>query len=100
MHTHVTADIVAEVFQWSRDDAEATLPTTMTQLYTEFTCKLLTQHLKKDGSIKSVKVKTLEDIPAGVRGKLLEMCRLAWGGIVKQQLTFSGEIVLWDWCME
>ena len=37
MHTHVTADIIVEIFQWSRD-REATLPTTMTQLYTAFTC--------------------------------------------------------------
>ena len=33
MHTPVTADIVAEVFQWSRDTDH-----TMTQPYTAFTC--------------------------------------------------------------
>ena len=94
MHTPVTADIVAEVFQWSRD-TESTLPTTMTQLYTAFTCKLLMQHLssrKEEGS-KSGKIRSLEEVPADMKGRLLEMCRLAWEGIVEQQLTFSSDVV-------
>ena len=94
MHTPVTADIVAEVFQWSRD-AESTPPTTMTQLYTAFTCKLLLQHLsshKEEGS-KSEKITSLEEIPADMKGRLLEMCRLAWEGIVEQQLTFNSDVV-------
>ena len=90
MHTPVTADIVAEVFQWSRD-TESTPPTTVTQLYTAFTCKLLMQHLsshKEEGS-KSGKIRFLEEVPPGMKGRLLEMCRLAWEGIVGQQLTFK-----------
>ena len=94
MHTPVTADIVAEVFQWSRD-TESTPPATMTQLYTAFTCKLLLQHLsshKEEGS-KSEKITSLEEIPADMKGRLLEMCRLAWEGIVEQQLTFNSDVV-------
>ena len=94
MHTPVTADIVAEVFQWSRD-TESTPPTTMTQLYTAFTCKLLMQHLsshKVEGS-KSGKIRSLEEVPADMKGRLMEMCRLAWEGIVEQQLTFSSDVV-------
>ena len=90
MYTPVTANIVAEVFQWSRD-TESTPPITMTQLYTAFTCKLLMQHLsshKEEGS-KSGKIRSLEEVPADMKGRLLEMCRLAWEGIVEQQLTFS-----------
>ena len=94
MHTPVTADIVAEVFQWSRD-TDSTLPTTMTQLYTAFTCKLLMQHLsycKEEGS-KSRKIRSLREVSADMKGRLLEMCRLAWEGIVEQQLTFSSDVV-------
>ena len=97
MHTPVTADIVAEVFQWSRD-TESTPPTTMTQLYTAFTCKLLMQHLsshKVEGS-KSGKIRSLEEVPADMKGRLMEMCRLAWEGIVEQQLTFSSDVVAGD----
>ena len=94
MHTPVTADIVAEVFQWSRN-TKSTLPTTMTQLYTAFTCNLLIQHLfshKEEGS-KSEKIRSLEEVPADMKGRLLETCRLAWEGIVEQQLTFSSDVV-------
>ena len=93
MHTPVTADIVAEVFQWSRD-TESTPPTTMTQLYTAFTCKLLMQHLSshKEGGSKSGKIRSLEEVPTDMKGRLLEMCRLAWEGIVEQQLTFSSDV--------
>ena len=94
MHTPVTANIVAEVFQWSRD-TESTPPTTMTQLYTAFTCKLLMRHLssRKEERSKSGKIRSLEEVPADMKGRLLEMCRLAWEGIVEQQLTFSSDVV-------
>ena len=94
MYTPVTADIVAEVFQWSTD-TESTPPTTMTQLYTAFTCKLLMQHLSshKEDSSKSGKIRSLEEVPADMKGRLLETCRLAWEGIVEQQLTFCSDVV-------
>ena len=94
MHTPVTADIVAEVFQWSRD-IESPPPTTLTQLYTAFTCKLLSQNLssRKAEGRKSWKIRSLEEVPADVKEALLEMCRLAWEGIVEQQLTFGSDVV-------
>ena len=94
MHTPVTADIVAEVFQWSRD-IESPPPTTLTQLYTTFTCKLLSQNLssRKAEDRKSWKIRSLEEVPANVKEELLKMCRLAWEGIVEQQLTFGSDVV-------
>ena len=94
MYTPVTADIVAEVFQWSRD-IESPPPTTLTQLYTAFTCKLLMQNLssRKTEDRKSWKIRSLEEVPADVREGLLEMCRLAWEGVVEQQLTFNSDVV-------
>ena len=91
MHTPVTADIVAGVFQWSRD-IDSPPPTTLTQLYTAFTCKLLSQNLS---SLKAEgrKIRSLEEVPAGVKEGLLKMCRLAWEGVVKQQLTFGSNVV-------
>ena len=93
MHTPVTADIVAEVFQWSRDIESP--PTTITQLYTAFTCKLLSQDLssRKAEGRKSWKIRSLEEVPAGVKEGLLKMCRLAWEGVVEQQLTFGSDVV-------
>ena len=94
MHTPVTADIVAEVFQWSQD-IESPPPTTLTQLYTAFTCKLLSQNLssRKAEGRKSWKIRSLEEVPADVKEGLLEMCRQAWEGVVEQQLTFGSDVV-------
>ena len=89
MHTPVTADIVAEVFQWSQD-TESPPPRTTTQLYTTLTCKLLS--VKVEGQ-KPWMIGSLEEVAAERKGEFLKMCRLAWEGIIKQQLTFSSDVV-------
>ena len=89
MHTPVTADIVAEVFQWSQD-TESPPPRTTTQLYTRLTCKLLSG--KAEGQ-KPGRMGSLEEVAAERKGGFLKMCRLAWEGIIKQQLTFSSDVV-------
>ena len=86
MHTPVTADIVAEVFQWSQD-TESPPPRTTTQLYTTLTCKLLS------GKAEGGRMGSLEEVAAKRKGGFLKMCRLAWEGIIKQQLTFSSDVV-------
>ena len=89
MHTPVTADIVAEVFQWSQD-TESPPPRTTTQLYTRLTCKLLSE--KAEGQ-KPGRMGSLEEVAAERKGGFLKMCRLAWEGIIRQQLTFSSDVV-------
>ena len=89
MHTPVTADIVAEVFQWSQD-TESPPPRTTTQLYATLTCKLLSG--KAEGQ-KPGRMGSLEEVAAEREGGLLKMCRLAWEGIIKKQLTFSSDVV-------
>ena len=94
MHTPVTANIITEVFQWRRD-TKSPLPTTMTQLYTSYTCKLLTQHFfsGEAHSQQSQKIRTLEELPPDMQQQLQTISRVAWEGILKQQLTFSGHAV-------
>ena len=89
MHTPVTADIVAEVFQWSQD-TESPPPRTTTQLYTRLTCKLLSG--KAEGQTPG-RMGSLEEVAAERKGGFVKMCRLAWEGIIKQQLTFSSDVV-------
>ena len=89
MHTPVTADIVAEVFQWSQD-TESPPPRTTTQLYTRLTCKLLSEKAEDQ---KPGRMGSLEEVAAERKGGFLKMCRLAWEGIIKQQLTFSSDVV-------
>ena len=90
MHTPVTANIVTDVFKWSRD-MESNPPTTVTRLYTAYTCKLLMQHFSghKAHGKQSWKIGSLEDLPPDVHQQLLALSKLAWEGIMKQQLTFS-----------
>ena len=94
MHTPVTANIVADVFQWCRD-TESPLPTTMTELYTALTCKLLMEHLfsHKVDTDKSQKIRSLDEVPKDTKKQLLNLCGLSWQGLVKQQLTFSSDDV-------
>ena len=89
MHTPVTANIVTDVFKWSRD-MESTPPTTVTQLYTAYTCNLLMQHFSghKAHGKQSWKIGSLEDLPPDVHQQVLALSKLAWEGIMKQQLTF------------
>ena len=83
MHTPVTANIVADVFQWC-GDTESPLPTTMTELYTALIYMLLTEHTH------SKPIRSLDEVPEDVKN----LCRLAWQGIVEQQrLTFSSDEV-------
>ena len=83
MHTPVTANIVADVFQWC-GDTESPLPTTMTELYTVLICMLLTEHTH------SKPIRSLDEVPEDVKN----LCRLAWQGLVEQQrLTFSSDEV-------
>ena len=90
MHTPVTANIVTDVFQWSQE-MESTPPTTVTRLYTAYTCNLLMQHFSGHNAhgIQSWKIGSLEDLPPDVHQQLLALSKLAWEGIMKQQLTFS-----------
>ena len=87
MHNFVTANLITEVFQWSRD-TDSPLPTTTTQLYTSYTCKLLTQHFSS-GEAQSQKIRSQEDLPPDMQQQLQDLSRVAWNGIQKQQLIFS-----------
>lgn len=95
MHTPATANIVAQVFQWCVD-TDVPPPTTMTQLYTEFTCHLLMQYLSSQKAEIEYRrrIASLEDIPTNnIKKPFLRICSLAWEGILEQQLTFTSDAV-------
>ena len=90
MYTPVTANIVADVFQWC-GDTESPLPTTMTELYTALICMLLTEHVRSYHKAEMEHIRSLDKLPKDMKKQLLNICRLAWQGLEKQQqLTFSG----------
>ena len=89
MLTPVVKDIIEEVFEWRRD-TNTSFPTTMTQLYSAFTCKLLTQHCKKETII------SLEEIPADMKKRLRELSTLAWEGTADKRLAFNSKAINGD----
>ena len=90
MHTPVTANIVADVFQWC-GDTESPLPTTMTELYTALICMLLTEHVQFYHKAEMEHIRSLSNLPKDMKKQLLNICKLAWQGLENQQrLTFSG----------
>ena len=91
MHTPITANIVADVFQWSHD-TRSTCPTTMTELYSSLTCKLLMEYFASSSG-DSEKIQSLDDVPDITKGHLLVLCQQSWQGLVKRKSTFSSDEV-------
>ena len=91
MYTPVTAKMSAEVFTWSQL-TESPPPTTMTELFTTFTLKTLVGYLSTHPLYckQQLKVTSFSDLPPDVYKQFLDLCRMAYEGILnKQQLVFS-----------
>ena len=91
MYTPVTAKMAAEVFTRSLH-TESPPPTTMTELFTEFTLKTLVDHLSTHPVYhkQQLKVTTFSDLPTDVYKQFQVLCRMAYEGILnRQQLVFS-----------
>ena len=91
MYTPVTAKMSAEVFIWSQL-TESSPPTTMTELFTTFTLKTLMGYLSTHPLYRKqqLKVTSFSDLPPDVYKQFLDLCRMAYEGILnRQQLVFS-----------
>ena len=91
MYTPVTAKMAAEVFTWSQH-TESPPPTTMTELFTAFTLKILEDHLSAHPVYhkRQLKVTTFSDLPTDVYKQFQDLCRMAYEGILnRQQLVYS-----------
>ena len=82
MYTPVTTKMSEEVFTWSQRTESPPL-TTMTELFKTFTIMTL-------DSKQQLKVTSFSDLPPDVHKQFLDLCRMAYEGILKrQQLVFS-----------
>ncbi len=93
-YKYSTNSIVTEVSKWCQE-IDSPIPTTLTQLYTAYTCKLIMQYCKIKG-IECPTIRSLEEIPAHMQTHLLELCKVAWDGIVEQLVTFDSSAVIGD----
>ena len=91
LYTTFNAKMAAEVFTWSQH-TESPPPTTMTELFTAFTLKILVDHLSTHPvhHKQQLKVTTFSDLPTDVYKQFQDLCRMAYEGILnRQQLVFS-----------
>ena len=92
MYTPFNAKTSAEVFIWSQL-TESPPPTTMTELFTTFTLKTLVGYLSTHPLYRKqqLKVTSFSNLPPDVYKQFLDLCRMAYEGILnRQQLVFSG----------
>ena len=91
MYTPFIAKTSAEVFTWSQLTGSPP-PTTMTELFTAFTLKTLVGYLSTHPLYckQQLKVTSFSDLPPDVYKQFLDLCRMAYEGILnRQQLVFS-----------
>ena len=88
MHTPLATQITLEVHLWSQESGSP-LPTTVTQLYTSYTCLCIHKYLDNHSHFKLWKTNNFRDLPEPLRSWFVSLCRLAFDGLVDgQRLVF------------
>ena len=90
MHTPMATRITWEVFHWSQETGSP-LPSTVTDLYTAYTCLLVHTHLDNHAllGLKSWKSNNFRDLPEPVNKMFIGLCQLAYEGLLDgQRLVF------------
>ena len=90
MHTPMATRITLEVFHW-RQETGSPLPSTVTDLYTAYTCLLVHTHLDNNPllGLKSWKSNNFRDLPEPVNKMFIGLCQRAYKGLVdSQRLVF------------
>ena len=90
MHTPLATHITLEVYQWSQESGSP-LPTTVTQLYTSYTCLCIHNYLDNHSHFepKMWKTNNFRDLPEPLRSWFFSLCGLAFDGLEDgQRLVF------------
>ena len=90
MHTPLATQITLEVYQWSQESGSP-LPTTVTQLYTSYTCLCIHNYLDNHSHFhpKMWKTNNFRDLPEPLHSWFFSLCRLAFDGLEDgQRLVF------------
>ena len=90
LHTPMATRITLEVFHWSQETGSP-LPSTVTDLYTAYTCLLV--HTRLDNhpllGLRSWKSNNFRDLPEPVNKMFIGLCQLAYEGLLDgQRLVF------------
>ena len=91
MHTPLATNITLEVYLWSQESSFP-LPTTVTQLYTTYTCLCIHKYLNSHSHFHAPKFwRTMQvsDLPEPLFSWFFSLCRLAFDGLLDgQRLVF------------
>ena len=90
MHTPMATDITLEVYQWSQESGSP-LPTTVTQLYTSYTCLCIHKYLDNHSYFnpKLWISNDFRDLPEPLHSLFSSLCQLAFDGLLDgQRLVF------------
>ncbi len=89
MYTPVTSIMVLEVFNYSQTK-KTKPPATMTELYTTFICKRLSDYLSHQPEYGSQQwaINRFTDLPPEVYSQFRELCSLAYEGTESNQIVF------------
>ena len=90
MHTPMATDITLEVYQWSQESSSP-LPTTVTQLYTSYSCLCICKYLDNHSyfNLKLWKSNDFRDLPEPLHSWFFSLCQLAYDGLLDgQRLVF------------
>ena len=90
MYTPLATHITLKVYQWSQESGSP-LPTTVTQLYTSYTCLCIHNYLDNHSHFhpKMWKTNDFRDLPEPLHSWFFSLCRLAFDGLEdRQRLVF------------
>ena len=93
MYIPLNAAIVYQVYQdmASHEGVRSIFPTTLTELYSDYTLTLLLRYLKSTEKYKNIPgIISHHSLPSEIKKVFDQLCELAYVGLEKQQLTFTG----------
>ena len=90
MYIPLHSGIAIELYRMS-SDSDRPLPTTKTELYTNFVRIILNRHLDKIPRYKGVEIEVFTDLPSDIYPVFMELTRLAFDSLSQQKLIFKNQ---------
>ena len=87
MYIPLNCAIVICVYKEGIRDPQSFIPKTSTQLYTALVKALLIRYLRDEKN--DMNLKSIDDLPSHVLLQFFKLCKIAYDGIIHQQLIFS-----------
>ena len=88
MYVPLNAAIIVQIYQQSNyRSSSATLPHTLTELYTQLCLTVLRRYVQSDDISTA---DTLQDLPKPLHKQFLQLCKIAFEGVKNEEVIFHG----------